>query len=247
MLQAPSFRHSIRDLVALLDRGRQDLDNAHEVSSLQALRFNGLGEIKSTYGLDSVKFKEAKKVLRSLLEAAVTKLDNAAADHPQRLAIIALPAQDHALVARSLDPLAPFRYSHSLTPFFTTRDVADTLKKNSSSAPKESDFIGKCFTSEDDLNKATANCSSHGSAIQSSKGGRKCYRCKCQQSKGKGGKIVSWAGAACQKQDLSGPFVLLLTTTVGLMAVIFGSVLYLFYEGQKELPSVLAGISIPNK
>jgi hypothetical protein len=150
------------------------------------------------------------------------------------------------LLRRSLDLLSPFRSSVSSTPFMTTRDLSASLK-NSTKAPKEVDFIGKCFLKADDLAKATLNCSGHGNATQTSVGGRKCFRCKCQQTKGKGGNTIDWAGAACQKQDISKPFVLLLTTTVGLLFVILGSVYYLFYEGQKELPSVLAGISIPNK
>lgn len=53
------------------------------------------------------------------------------------------------------------------------------------------------------------------------------------------------AGEACQKQDVSKQFVLLAATTFGLVLIAIGSVLYLLNEGQQELPSVLAGISVP--
>lgn len=215
------------------------------MSKYQVLRFDGLDEIKSAYGQKSDHYEKAKQIIRSILEAVIEKTDKA---KHQKLAFVVLPKQEDALVPRSVDLLSPFRSSLSLTPFMTTRDVSSTLAKNDTSkAPIESNFIGKCFSSEKDLNKATLNCSSHGKAIQSSKGGKKCYRCKCQQTKGKGGNNIAWAGAACQKQDISKPFVLLLSTTVGLALVILGSVYYLFYEGEQELPSVLAGISIPNK
>jgi hypothetical protein len=205
-----------------------------------------VSEIKATYGKDSVEFKRAKQILGSLLEAAMEQMDSMTSSRPQKLAFIALPEQGQNMLPRSVDLLSPFRSSLSLTPFLKTRDEYDSLK-NSSKAPKEADFIGKCFTESDDLLSATANCSGHGKAVQSSKGGRQCYRCTCQQTKGQGGKVNFWAGAACQKQDISKPFVLLLVTTIGLIFVIMGSVLYLFSEGQQELPSVLAGISIPSK
>ncbi|UZJ55197.1 hypothetical protein CBS101457_004517 [Exobasidium rhododendri] len=237
-----TFYRSIRDLVAFFDAKQQSTD----VGSYRVVRFSGLREIKAAYGSDSVAFKRAKEALQSILRAAVEQVNQLEGSRPQKFAFIVLPEADDSLVPRSMDLLSPFRSSLSLTPFLTTRDVFESLKNNSK-APKEADFIGKCFTEASALMKATADCSGHGKAIQSSKGGRKCYRCSCQQTKGKGGKVISWAGAACQKQDISKPFVLLLITTIGLISVIMAAVLYLFSEGQQELPSVLAGISIPNK
>ena len=232
--------------MALFNNERHTDESEIAVPSYQALRFQGLGEIKRTYGSESDEYKQAKQILKAILEAAAKKLEGLSSSH--RFAFIALPTQDDVLMPRSLDMLSPFRSVASLTPFMTTRDLSSLAKKtNDTKAPKESDFIGKCFSSEKDLNKATLNCSSHGTAMQSSKGGAKCYVCKCQQTKDKNGRVTPWAGAACQKQDVSKPFVLLLSTTLGLIFVILYSVYYLFNEGEKELPSVLAGISIPNK
>jgi hypothetical protein len=245
-VQASStFRQSIRDLISFLGNERHPDEKEIQLPSYQALRFEGLGEIQSTYGSDSEEYKQAKEMLRAILEAAVSKVDGLARSASHRLAFITIPEQEATLMPRSIDMLSPFRSSLSLTPFLSTRDFS--LSANDTKAPKESEYIGKCFSSEKDLNKATSNCSSHGTPVQSSRGGAKCYRCNCKPTKGKSGRVTAWAGAACQKQDISKPFVLLLSTTVILIFVIFGSVYYLFNEGEKELPSVLAGISIPNK
>lgn len=241
-----SFKKNIKDLVAFFNIERHTGKEETSLASYQALKFQGLGELKSTYGSDSDEYRQAKQILKAVLEAALIKFEGLSTSH--RFAFIALPAQDDNLMPRSLDMLAPFRSVASLTPFMTTRDLSALAKsENVTKAPKESDFIGKCFASEEDLSKATLNCSSHGAPIQSSKGGAKCYVCKCQQTKNKNGRVTPWAGTACQKQDVSKPFVLLLSTTVGLVFVILYSVYYLFNEGERELPSVLAGISIPNK
>lgn len=240
-----------------------------------ALRFDGLASIKEAYGEESAQYMQAKEALRSALSAAASKVALLQKDRKaHHIAFLIMPENGGAALSKRSDPLWPFRSSLATTPFLKSRAIgedgeemlaprqgalvghfdADPLSTAGepaaaapSEAPKERDYVGKCFSSESDLNKATANCSSHGKPKQSSKGGRKCYRCQCKPTKDDKGKVTEWAGEACQKQDISKEFVLLGSSAIALILVTIGSVLYLYYEGEQELPSVLAGISVPNK
>lgn len=249
----PFYQH-LRNLVAYLDTiGKPVVDDKDaEQSAYQALRFDGLQNIRAAYGEESPQFQRAMQSLRAVLKAAVDKVDAIHAIRPQAFALVFVPKNDEdfeTLVKRD-DPLTPFRGTIGHTPFLATREVHEDVPNvvrqsplvKSSDIPPESQLSGKCFTSEDDLNEATNKCSGRGKAVQSSKGGRKCYRCQCEKTDGK-----EWAGSACQRSDIAKPFALLAVTTILLIFTAFWSILYLFNEGEKELPSVLAGISIPKK
>lgn len=249
------FYQSLRNLVSHLDTigGNEQDEKAN--GAYQALRFDGLSDIKSAYGEESRQYQQAKHALRSLLQAAVEKMDTLRSSRPQALALIVVPHSDEAqsTLSKRGDPLFPFRSSLGETPFLRTREVnvGEARQFSSSVAPsktpKPSDYQGKCFKSEDDLNKATKECSGHGKPVQSSKGGRKCFRCRCQKGKDAKGKLRQWTGEACQRVDIAKPYALLAVTTIALLLITLSSVYYLLSEGQSELPSVLAGISIPNK
>lgn len=245
------FYQSLRNLVAYLDTIGSQEDDVSQ-SAYQALRFDGLQDIKASYGEESQQYQRAVQSLKDILKAAVDKAEAVHTKRPQALALVFVPRseEDAATLVKRGEPLTPFRGTIAHTPFLATRDLEEEVSNvvrqsplaKSSDIPPESQLSGQCFTSEDDLNKATNKCSGRGKAIQSSKGGRKCYRCQCEKTNGK-----EWAGSACQRPDISKPFALLAVTTIGLILVAFWSILYLFNEGQQELPSVLAGISIPKK
>ncbi|MCO5585260.1 hypothetical protein L7F22_039193 [Adiantum nelumboides] len=242
------FYQSLRNLVAYLDTIGSQEDDVSQ-SAYQALRFDGLQDIKASYGEESQQYQRAVQSLKEILKAAVDKAEAVHTKRPQALALVFVPRSEQEFVKRG-ETLTPFRGTIAHTPFLATRDLEEEVSNvvrqsplaKSSDIPPESQLSGQCFTSEDDLNKATNKCSGRGKAIQSSKGGRKCYRCQCEKTNGK-----EWAGSACQRPDISKPFALLAVTTIGLILVAFWSILYLFNEGQQELPSVLAGISIPKK
>lgn len=248
------FYQSLKSLVAYLDTIGKSASEEKDVSqsAYQALRFDGLQDIKASYGEKSPQYQRAVQLLSDVLKAAVDKMDAVHASRPQALALVFVPRSDEdaASLAKRGEPLTPFRGTIGVTPFLATRDLEEDVPSvvrqsnlaASSDIPAESQLSGRCFTSEDDLNNATNKCSGRGKAIQSNKGGRKCYRCQCEKTDGK-----EWAGSACQRPDISKPFALLAVTTIGLVLVALWSILYLFYEGEKELPSVLAGISIPKK
>jgi hypothetical protein len=59
-------------------------------------------------------------------------------------------------------------------------------------------------------------------------------------------KRTYWGGAACQKQDVSSPFWLLVGITVVLAGITSAGIGMLFSVGEEKLPSVIgAGVSGP--
>jgi len=62
-----------------------------------------------------------------------------------------------------------------------------------------------CYTSYESCTNATDGCSGHGSCAVASREGKSCYSCACEASKENDGKkTVYWAGASCEKKDVSG-------------------------------------------
>lgn len=191
------------NLVAFLDSFGDDKVREQQ-PSFQALRFDGLAEIRSTYGQESVEYKEAKKALKDVLAAGAMKMDKLASSSSQALAIVAVSddEDDKSMLQPRSDLLAPFRTGPGRTPFQKRRDASiwdqlETNKKGSKGkAPKESDYVGKCFSKEEDLNKATQNCTGHGKPKKSLKGGKPCYRCQCETTRSKSGKTVEWVSHA---------------------------------------------------
>jgi len=55
------------------------------------------------------------------------------------------------------------------------------------------------------------------------------------------GKKQTWVGEMCERKDISGPFVLITGTVIGLLLLIGGSISLLYNVGEHELPSTLLG------
>ncbi len=178
-----------------------------------------------------------------------------------RLAVILNSASDsgaqsgNSMQKRSVDDLlAPF--STAARQFNPQKNMAAAAAGSSSSwtssavsspssAPKVSDYAGKCFTSKKALEKATASCSGRGTGVEARLGGRTCYRCQCKADRSVEGRVTYFAGEACEKVDLSSPFVLLATTTVVLLVLVAGSIKYMVGMGSEKLPGTLASVSVP--
>jgi len=77
--------------------------------------------------------------------------------------------------------------------------------------------------------------------VEVSKVGMTCFVCACSTTKDSMGRTENWAGEACERKDVSGPFVLLAGTTIGLLIVIVGSIGLLYKVGETALPSTLTG------
>ncbi|QEL62097.1 hypothetical protein CJJ09_004263 [Candidozyma auris] len=96
---------------------------------------------------------------------------------------------------------------------------------------------GACFSDEEACNKATSNCSSHGSCKESKKG---CWQCACKATYDKEkSKTTKWSGFDCGKKDISATAHLLLWTSVGLILSLAAGVRLLTSIGNDPLPGVL--------
>lgn len=72
-----------------------------------------------------------------------------------------------------------------------------------------------------------------------------CWACSCKGDDGK--KTDKWAGAACQKEDISVPFNLFLVFGIVIILVSVWAVGLLYSIGDEPLPSVLSAGVAPAK
>jgi len=180
----------------------------------------GLDAIVSAYGRDSERYRLAAETLRATLSAALV--------HPTlRLVVLTAPVaaaqgHEHNNAKRQDEPAGS-----PLPPRLPTDAV--------------------CFASADACGNATDACSGHGQCASALKAGRECFACACAATKDDTGRTQNWAGTSCERLDVSGPFVLLVGTTVALLVIIISSVSLLYSMGGQELPSVLTGGVAPTK
>jgi len=58
---------------------------------------------------------------------------------------------------------------------------------------------------------------------------------------------MTWAGQSCERQDISGPFVLLSGTVIVIIVLFIGSVSLLYSVGDQPLPSTLLATAVNMK
>ncbi|KAE8147575.1 hypothetical protein BDV25DRAFT_160111 [Aspergillus avenaceus] len=106
-----------------------------------------------------------------------------------------------------------------------------------------------CFTSNSSCNEATNSCSGHGSCYKKSSSATDgtsgdCYACKCKETtvtKADGTVQKSrWGGSACQKRDVSSPFILIAGITLLVIVAVSAAIGMLYHIGQDELPGVIS-------
>ncbi|CDS02109.1 uncharacterized protein SPSC_05915 [Sporisorium scitamineum] len=248
-----TLQDELRSAEALISKLKSNKDDGTTQDlSMQPLRFSGLQNVESTYGADSVEYARAKEMVRAAVEQ-VTSLFQSRSEQQGRAASIAFVVTDtlddtdatHLLAKRSeFDLLRPFKRASELSHGAAIRPDQFASSKPSS-LPKN--LAGTCFTSQSSLEKATNNCSGHGKGVQTSKGGKPCYRCQCKPTEVRKGKKVYWAGAACEKKDVSTEFVLIGSSVLLLVLISAGSVYFLFTQGSEELPGILASVTISLK
>ena len=108
-----------------------------------------------------------------------------------------------------------------------------------------------CFSSKEACRNATNDCSGHGSCAASGSN-EKCFKCKCgrttiRTNKDGSKKTNLWAGAACQKKDVSTEFTLFAVFGVTVAMLIMGVIGMMYSMGAQELPSVIgAGVAGPS-
>lgn len=110
--------------------------------------------------------------------------------------------------------------------------------------------LASCYDSKDSCVSATGNCSGHGECqnryrkSDGSDGKDICYSCHCLSTVSESGSLTHWAGAACQKKDVSTPFWLFAGFTILLLGILTMAIGMLFSVGEEKLPGVIgAGVS----
>ena len=176
------------------------------LATLDVIPLHSISNLKGIYhkhGPRSPQYHTALKLFTPLINTLQTHFST-----QHIVTITTIPPTTHhlsVLSARHLETL--FGNEHS-------SPVLSTSQNNRHS------ILGICHESENACNKATNNCSSHGSCAESiaSNG---CWTCLCkptikQVGDGKGRMTTYWAGEECQKKDISVPFHLFFWVTCSL-------------------------------
>jgi len=223
-----------------------EVENLNSVPSISALRFQGLQDIALKHGQSSDQFKGASQIFSQTLEAATSAFTKASDGKSAKMIYVQVPQQStpfHLLHRRSTDPISAFRTSARYLPSLQARqDSEDDAKLPKPIISSSS----SCFESQDVCRNQTGDCSGgRGSCVKAIKAGLgardDCWTCSCRSTV-EDGKKKTWGGSTCQKEDLSGDFVLLAGSTIALILATFAAVMFLYYVGEVELPSQLASV-----
>lgn len=226
-----------------VNRHSLDADSSiHHRPRIAALRFSGLQAIERAHGRSSSQYKKASQMFRSVLEAAISAFNGASLNDAKVVALVVPPrAQHRAILKRSAtDLLSPF-YTHGRV---VKRQHDDGDKKQSKPLVPISQ---KCYSDADTCKNQTDSCSGHGSCTEATvlgggKGDESCFVCQCKPTKGDNGETI-WTGDRCQKQDYSTQFFLLVGTVVGLIALVWVSIIVLWGIDADPMPPTLAAIN----
>jgi len=166
--------------------------------------------------------------------------------------IYSMPSQVHLQIRELAEE--PMTEPAALSPSSTTSQSEPEGTSNSSKPITGVPAV--CYTSIDSCNNATNSCSGHGKCYRKSgteKNG--CFACLCAptqrnftvgESKKEAFTLDYWGGAACQKEDVSGPFWLLATFSLVLVGLVAWAISMLFAIGEEKLPGVI-GAGVSNK
>ncbi|KZT71697.1 hypothetical protein DAEQUDRAFT_665382 [Daedalea quercina L-15889] len=192
-----------------------------------AVHLTGLSELAAEHGRDSEQYKLAAETIRGFLSSVTEKRD-------LKLAVVTLPSS----VLQVKRQVSSALQQPPQTPFPAPKP-----------GPAEPiDAVATCYTTTEACGNSTSSCSGHGECVQATKQGRTCYVCACSATKSSSGQTENWAGSACERKDISGPFTLLSGTVVALILLVGGSVALLTTIGEQELPSTLTGgVAPPRK
>ena len=129
---------------------------------------------------------------------------------------------------------------------------AQSMRLSNSTIPKTT--IPSCHYSEAECISKTAGCATHGKCVKKytekvseDEEGAECWACQCIPSRvgsGQSFKTIYWGGPACQKKDISVPFLLFAGFTIAAVTTISYAIGLLYGIGEEDLPSVLgAGVA----
>jgi len=115
-----------------------------------------------------------------------------------------------------------------------------------------------CYPSLDSCVADTQNCTGNGLCYKKygTEGKQACFACGCtarnetfswgEKGSRRGSRLTYYGGGACQKQDVSGPFWLIVTFTVVMVGLIGWAIGMLYSIGEEPLPGVI-GAGVSNK
>jgi len=215
-------RHMFASVYSSHDFGQlediQSFFDSVESPAFASMDLSTLHDIRETYGSSSDEYMQVADKLRAYLDQMLN-------DDNTNLAIVTLPLPS----AQSL-----FK--------------RQTPQQSQSPSPQQPiGSISGCFTTLDACDNSTSSCSGRGTCVQASKAGRTCFVCNCGVTKtGEGNQVktVTWVGQSCERQDISGPFVLLSGTVIVIIVLFIGSVSLLYSVGEQPLPSTLLATAV---
>ena len=213
--------------------------------SFRSVRLEALAALEEAAPhIDAKVLADAKRTLRNALDALSRNSDRALAlvhtDAPRASRLAARDALGNMSEEALLQAFTGGGAPHPGAPLAQQGAAAPSGRQL---APAE--IARSCFQNAQELERASGNCSGHGHAVQTTQGGRKCFRCACTATKARGGATMRWAGAACEKVDYSQQTLLLGGTIAFLLVSTLTSIVFLYREGERPLPGTLASISTP--
>ncbi|KAF9818108.1 hypothetical protein IEO21_02950 [Rhodonia placenta] len=189
-----------------------------------ALELRGLSAIAAEHGRDSEQYRLASETIQSTLEGILQSRGLKFALVTAPTSVLDMKRQVTSVAQQPPQSPLPPPIVHPAEPI---------------------DAVTTCYTTADACGNSTNACSGHGQCVQASKGSRTCFVCSCASTKDAKGRTEYWAGSACEREDVSGPFVLVVGTVVALIVLVGGSIALLSSIGEQELPNTLTGGIVP--
>ncbi|KAI9834788.1 MAG: hypothetical protein M1819_002874 [Sarea resinae] len=232
--------------------GDRFLGRSRKTDGVSVLHLRTLQNIVNKEGAGSKSYKTALRILSDALKT----LPRLASENTQSTTLILMPASSSTISQkRSASPYGTYdlptrRQQRQPEALLSSEAPAPPPPQSAPSSPLVSiqnnpaaAAGAACHTSLHACETSTNNCSSHGScALSPSR--RDCYTCLCTPSIRTNDdgttKTTVWVGPACQRKDVSMPFLLLAGLSVALVGAVTWGVSLLMTMGAEELPSVLS-------
>ena len=203
----------------------------NDIQALSTARIHSLADVGREYGTHSQTYRDAQRQVKQTLELLVQRVKNMAG-----AGVAVVYTTDASNHERRAAPMAPT--SDPLHVFRPPQPVHAAVQ-----SPGMQSSVPVCPATREELERTTQQCHGRGTPVQSTKGGRLCWRCACSRTTEQGRGRV-WAGAACEKQDYSSETLLFIGTFLVLFVSIVASCALLYREGTHELPGTLSSVSL---
>ena len=203
----------------------------NDIQALSTARIHSLADVGREYGTHSQTYRDAQRQVKQTLELLVQRVKNMAG-----AGVAVVYTTDASNHERRAAPMAPT--SDPLHVFRPPQPVHAAVQ-----SPGMQSSVPVCPATREELERTTQQCHGRGTPVQSTKGGRLCWRCACSRTTEQGRGRV-WAGAACEKQDYSSETLLFIGTFLVLFVSIVAICALLYREGTHELPGTLSSVSL---